>query len=441
MDDGPSSLALPTPTAATTDVAPRICIFGALPDVKNLGLNALLLSTLDGLGGRFPQADITIFDNGLGRRLDVFQTGSQGVAVTRLGVRVGKRLHLPENLHTMRLMQRLGGIGNPGASAVRQADVVIDLSGGDSFTDVYGPARFAATSGTKMLALEAGAPLVLPPQTYGPFEHAKSRRSAAEALRGAHAAWARGPQSFSTLRDLLGDAYDPERHHQGVDLAFTLSPSSPSARHTDWLAGVRDASRGAPLVGLNVSGLFYRWPPSSRRHRLTASYDDAIMGIARMLIDEGATVVLVPHVVIDDQACRSLAEEIGSERVHVVPWGLGAGKTKWLISHLDWFCGTRMHSTIAALSSGVPTAAIAYSPKTREVFSTCALADEVADATALTTDALIDAVRSSWDRRSEVRATLSQALPEVVAQAEAQMVAILDATESAWRGRPLTGPR
>ena len=42
------------------------------------------------------------------------------------------------------------------------------------------------------------------------------------------------------------------------------------------------------------------------------------------------------------------------ERVAIAPRLPNVCETKWLISQLDWFCGTRMHTTIAALSSNVP---------------------------------------------------------------------------------------
>ena len=39
-----------------------------------------------------------------------------------------------------------------------------------------------------------------------------------------------------------------------------------------------------------------------------------------------------------------------------------------------------MHATIAALSSGVPCATVAYSLKARGVFASCGMAHAVADA-------------------------------------------------------------
>ena len=75
------------------------------------------------------------------------------------------------------------------------------------------------------------------------------------------------------------------------------------------------------------------------------------------------------------------------------------GETKWLISQLDWFCGTRMHATIAALSSGVPVSAIAYSAKVQGVFETCGQGDAVADARTLPGPDVVEVVWASFAGR------------------------------------------
>jgi polysaccharide pyruvyl transferase WcaK-like protein len=51
------------------------------------------------------------------------------------------------------------------------------------------------------------------------------------------------------------------------------------------------------------------------------------------------------------------------ERVLVVGEKHNACQLKYIISQCDYFVGSRMHSTLASLSSMVPTLSIAYSPK------------------------------------------------------------------------------
>ena len=58
----------------------------------------------------------------------------------------------------------------------------------------------------------------------------------------------------------------------------------------------------------------------------------------------------------------------------------------------------RMHATIAALSSGVPAAIVAYSVKARGVFASVGQQRHVADARRLDDDALLDALWRSCHR-------------------------------------------
>jgi polysaccharide pyruvyl transferase WcaK-like protein len=112
----------------------------------------------------------------------------------------------------------------------------------------------------------------------------------------------------------------------------------------------------------------------------------------------------------------------------VAPVLRAPGETKWLISQLDWFCGTRMHATIAALSSGVPVSAVAYSGKVQGVFETCGQGDAVADARTLDAPDVVDVVWRSFTGRREAAARLALASAAVRSRAAGQMDAIVAAS-------------
>lgn len=406
----------------------HVCLFGASQDTGNLGVSALMTSLVSGLAKRCPAMQFTVFDNGLGQRAGQLRSGGHTVDYDLFGARVGRRYHRPENLRTMRWSARLGGLGNDGVQRVRTAHAVLDVSGGDSFTDLYGPARFNRVVLPKRLALDLGVPLVLLPQTYGPFASANRRRAARTIIGQAHIAWARDPFTHRLLQQLLAQDFDPARHRQGVDLAFTLPPSPPPAtvrrRLKGWLAATDPSTA---VVGLNVSGLLYGNPDAPSRYGLRVDYRQLVTDLLRRLLrDSSARVLLVPHVFgtqeSDLEACVHLARQVADpRRVAVAPEGLDAQQTKWLVSQLDWFCGTRMHSTIAALSSGVPAAAIAYSAKTAGVFETCGMADQVADARTSVHLALLDQVWGSFTNRNGLHQRLQRRLPAVLTAAEEQM--------------------
>jgi len=416
----------------------RVVLQGAAPDTSNLGVSALGESVVVGIIGRMPDVHLTIFDNGTGVRPKTVRLSSGERIVDLCGARSTKRLYLPEACARIRLATRLGGLWNPAAQYLLKADAILDISGGDSFTDLYGPRRFRAVTHRHLVALENGKPLILLPQTYGPFSTAKSRRIAERILRASAMAWARDNRSFVTLRVLLGDAFDPDRHKCGVDVAFGLESHDPDATLPRHLRSILDIEDHERSIGINVSGVIYHDPALAReRYGFVADYRLLIRNLLVELVERSSgPVLLIPHVLTrpghhesDTEACRLARESLPAnmrDPVHLLPPDFNASETKWIISHCDWFCGTRMHSTIAGLSTGVPTAAIAYSLKTQGVFETCGLGEAVVDPRVDDTIMCVEKLLALFDHRSEMKITLDRHLPQVLQQAEQQMDEIVE---------------
>jgi colanic acid/amylovoran biosynthesis protein len=416
----------------------KLALFGAPPDTPNMGVSALFASAVEGLTRELGDVSWAVFDNGLGRRETVFRM-SDGVPLplTLFGARVGRRYHRPENLAVMQFVSRLGPLGsllNEGIRIIDSCDAVLDVSGGDSFSDIYGWKRFSGVYWPKQIALSRGRPLILMPQTYGPYRDPKVLALAESVTRSASMAWARDPNSFVAMKCLLGSHFDSTNHRQGVDMAFGLPPRDAAEHIPPQLAAwFAQSPKRLPVVGINVSGLIYNDPASARtKYNLVADYRAVISGfVARLLEDTQARIVLISHVMdlpghyeSDLEACMNIAGAIQgpvAERVLVAPIALDQSEVKWLISRMDWFCGTRMHATIAALSSGIPTAAVAYSDKTLGVFATCGQASQVFDPRVLRTSEVIDGLMSSFLDRDGLRKTLADNLPRVMGLAGEQM--------------------
>lgn len=410
-----------------------MCLLGAPWDTPNLGVTALHQSMLAGLAERLPTADVTVFDNGFGVRDGTFPSGGPG-RLRYVGLRVSRRLHRPESLARVRASARLGGLGNPAARALVAADAVLDISGGDSFSDIYSPLQQRMTIEPKRLALRLCRPLLLLPQSYGPFTDDRARRTARSILCAAEAAWARDPDAYAQLQDLLGPAFTPDRHHAGVDVAFRLR-SVPPKELPSHLRRWLEPPRPVPVAGVNISGMLYNRSDAADRFGLSVDYPALLRELVVQLLERSeANVVLVSHVLgaspaSDQQAATDLVASIPGHhrsRVTVAPPLSTPGEVKGLVSRLDWLCGTRMHATIAALSSGVPASVIAYSPKARGVFATCGMADEVVDARRTDDRSGLQALLDSWHRRELVRKTLERQLPTVLRRADEQMDAITE---------------
>ncbi len=68
-----------------------------------------------------------------------------------------------------------------------EQDCVLDIGGGDSFADIHGPRRFFFLWATKVLALARGTPLLLSPQTIGPFTRTPYKQLARGVMEAASA--------------------------------------------------------------------------------------------------------------------------------------------------------------------------------------------------------------------------------------------------------------
>ena len=413
--------------------APSVCIFGTPGAHLNLGVGALRDSTVHAVQQTRPAVAVTVFDDGWGVRTE--QT--PGGPVTLCGGRDSRRWHRPESFAQMRAVLPFGRLWNAGARRILDAGAVLDLSGGDSFSDLYGASRFGTVAWPKRLALAAGRPLVLLPQTYGPFRDAGLRARAAQLLRGATQVWARDAESRTLADELIGE----EVTRLGVDMAFGLPvatmPGAAGERWETWLAAA-----ATPVAGVNVNGLLVNQPDAAARYGVTPHHRREMTQVARTLLRTSDwRVVVVPHVLGEHSAdsdvsvCREVARELisefGAARVFLADECRTAGQTKSVISRCTWFTGARMHATIAALSSGVATGGVAYSVKMGPVFAR--LDQGVVDARARGSEQIVDDLLTLWRDHDAARTRLAAALPAVLDAWADQASTILGAVDDGPR--------
>jgi polysaccharide pyruvyl transferase WcaK-like protein len=419
--------------------SPAYCLFGVPGSQFNLGVGALRAATIGSLLRARPDARLTVFDDGWGARDGQAYLDGQWVPISLCGARHSRRWHRPESYLNMRISAALGGLGNAGLARIDEADAVLDVSGGDSFSDIYGPVRFRTVAWPKQLAVLRRRPLVLLPQTYGPFRDKAIRAEAVDLIRRSAMAWARDPDGFLALRELAGADFDPARHREGVDVAFALETRPPDEPGLDQLSLWWQQAPG-PVVGINISGLLLR-QEAGAEFGLQGNIAGVVRRLCQQLLAEPEVrIILVPHVVggsgpdDDGVATNRLYDELSAqhgERIAVAPPGLDPHQAKWVISRTDWFVGMRMHATIAALSTGVPVCNIAYSLKARGVFASVGQEKHVADARQLSDDELLDSVWRSWLERGQAAAELAVRAPAAAEQARAQLREIVAATRGA----------
>lgn len=148
-----------------------------------------------------------------------------------------------------------------------------------------------------------------------------------------------------------------------ADPAFVMKPVKPSQHWNSNIPGESIGLNFSPLMALYFTeGNISRWR------------DIVIRMITDISNDLGNRILLIPHVVIpgifDNDYDFLNSVRIGLPQgidVELISPEYNAAELKWIISSLKLFVGARTHSTIAALSSCVPTISISYSEKSKGI--------------------------------------------------------------------------
>jgi colanic acid/amylovoran biosynthesis protein len=202
-------------------------------------------------------------------------------------------------------------------------------------------------------ARRRGVPVVLWGASVGPFD---ARPDVAGEMHRHLAAL-----SAITAREDRSAAYlerhgAGERAHRVSDPAFLMEPEEPGAVGVD--------PDGA--VGLNFSPLMARWATGGDLGAWAERCTEIVAAVAGAT---GRRILLVPHVTAPHDDDLGLLREVRSRaagrgvEVDCLDGGLRAAQLKAVIARLACFGGARTHSTIAAMSTGVPTVSFGYSVK------------------------------------------------------------------------------
>lgn len=283
----------------------------------------------------------------------------------------------------------------------KSCDLLIDIGAGDSFAETYGQPRLRRMFYLKYLAHVSGRPVVLAPQTIGPFKSLPNRFLVRDLARRANlvatrdAASSDGLHALGVTRSIL----------TASDVALCLRPEGAVPQ---W---------DQPSLGLNISGLLMSGGyDGQNQFALRDGYPAAMQAVlsAALSLPEPPHITLVPHVICpqngqedDLGACLRLQAQF--PQVKVAPAFANPGQAKAFISGFDFFAGARMHACIAALSSEVPVVPIAYSGKFAGLFGALGY-DAIADCRTLTAQQVADTVLSGYARRADLKTQAKAAL-------------------------------
>ncbi len=230
--------------------------------------------------------------------------------------------------------------------------------GGDGFSDIYGTPTFLRRMNQTFLLWKFNVPLVMLPQTIGPFKEQKNYELAVKIMRYAKEIYIRDAK-FIPEFEKLGMKYSLTR-----DISSFMQPEP-------WNIDITPKS-----VGINVSGLAY----SNTFDGLEGQFDvypKLINKIIDHFKEKGCTIYLIPHsynyAKPDDNddmwACREVFKNLPDKsNVILIDKDLTAPQIKYVISRMTFFIGARMHANFAAIYTGVPVFGTSYSYKFQGAF-------------------------------------------------------------------------
>jgi len=276
--------------------------------------------------------------------------------------------------------------------------------GGDNYSLDYGlPRKYTDLDDA---VLDKKRPLILWGASVGPFDRLpKYEQYMIHHLRTVTAIFARE----SVTVDYLSKIGITENVYQVADPAFLMDPVEP-----------RDENKKLTLkpgaIGLNMSPLMARYVTGGDLPDWERIAANIIRSIAKKT---RRPLYLIPHVTIPgsndftflEKVWNLMDDQIKSE-ITLIPPCYNAAETKWIISNMSLFAGARTHSTIAALSSHIPTLSFAYSIKAKGINRDIFGHEEYClDPVQLTPEIVTFRIESMLGNSDEVKNELTQKIP------------------------------
>ncbi len=241
----------------------------------------------------------------------------------------------------------------------KQVAYVAAINGGDGFSDIYGSELFYYRLNDTKRAMKTGVQVIQLPQTIGPFNEGPDKQLAERILRYSNPVYVRDDKYTSELKKMGVD------YCLRNDLSFYMKPEP------------FDIKIKNDAIGLNISGLTYSNKFGSLSGQF-ANYPYLCEKIVEYFQNIGKPIYLISHSYRyskpdlnndDIEASRDFYSKLKNKNgVFLLDMDLKSPQTKYLISRMSFFVGTRMHANFAAIFTNVPLFGLAYSFKFQGAF-------------------------------------------------------------------------
>lgn len=411
----------------------RVGILGASFETNNFGVAALACGAVSAIIRSMPDAQLFIMDYASKGRTYRVRHSNGIVSVELLAIRFSKYFYRPNNIARLlveALCYRLLPIKrfrkrieskNPAIKEIIDTDFFASIAGGDSFSDIYGIIRLIYVALPQILALIIGKPLVLLPQTIGPFNSLISKIIARNILCRSIKIYCRDQGGLESVKNLIGQNFKKLAFCH--DMGFLMTPAISESKKPNWISLDRTETA---VIGLNVSGLLYMGGYTrNNMFRLRVDYSKLILEIISYFVEEHkAIIVMVPNVFGADDAgesdvaaCLKLyaaSKPHHRRNLHLIEAAYDQHEIKGLIGECNFFLGSRMHACIGALSQCIPAVGLAYSDKFSGVYKTIGMESLVADLRTNDNRHVVEIIDNLYRRRSGIRKELETKVPEII---------------------------
>lgn len=284
----------------------------------------------------------------------------------------------------------------------KTADYILDIGQGDSFADIYGNKRFNLIDRIHKVAQLYNKPYCLLPQTIGPFKNNKIKKIANQSIRKGALIMTRDKQS---LNYVLENVPLQKQVDEYIDIAFFM-PYQKKVFDSQYVH-----------VGLNISSLLWNGGYTrNNQFELVADYQELIHEIIKFFLSlQNVKLHLIPHVVIgernienDYEVSFEIYEKYNHPNLILSEFFLGPIEAKNYIAGMDFFMGARMHSTIAAFSTGVPVVPMAYSRKFNGLFVDTLSYSYLADMKKDNNSTILQFIKESFTNRQALKTEIEQ---------------------------------
>lgn len=404
----------------------------SLSSFENRGVEALAVTTLEGLRDAFPDAHFSIHSIHADFNSQYFDDGNIEFIKDEFALSYYKLRATSSSLPLKRAVKLLMRPIFPNISriqktnaletqekSIRNAKVVI-ASGGDNFSSDYGsPSRWLRPLN---YAQKHNVPTVFLAQSIGPFRDPNHLEAFVSVANKAHLITVRERKSFDYVVNELN--IDENKVYLTADTAFLLRPAADPLIND--ILSYYGVDSKLPKIAIAASeGISKYSSLDPEQHKCQWIY------LIKSLLERySAQIILIPHsnlgsIATNDQfLAADLVKELGyPERVFVANLNHSAAEFKGIIAKCDMLIAERMHAAIAGLSSGVSTIVIGYSVKANGIFQEIIGQDPfkagvvVPDRDFTECKATVDKIVEYWERRDSLAAVINKSLPEMMRRA------------------------